>query len=53
MKNRTTIQLPREMINELKELKKYKRETYEEIIRKLMTKKEAKNKIKQAVRGKI
>lgn len=50
MNNRTTIQIPRELREELNKLKRYKRETYEEIIRKLMTKKEAKRKIKEIVR---
>ena len=38
MKNRTTIQIPKALKDELKELKKYKRETYEEIIRRKMKK---------------
>jgi len=51
MKDRTTIQIPKELKDELIGLKRYKRETYEEIIRKLMTKKEARKKIKLAIRG--
>jgi len=50
MENRSTIQLPKALISELKKLKKYKRETYEEIIRKLMKKSEAKKKIKAIVK---
>jgi|LGOV01.1.fsa_nt_gb predicted CopG family antitoxin len=50
MKDRTTIQIPKELQRDLKKLKRYKRETYEEIIRKLMKKKEAKRKIKAVVR---
>jgi len=38
MKNRTTIQIPKELKDELKELKKYKRETYEEILRRKLRK---------------
>lgn len=53
MKNRTTIQIPKELKDELQSLKRYKRETYEEIIRKLMDKKQAKAKIKQVLKGKI
>lgn len=53
MDRRTTIQIPNSLREDLKKLKKYKRETYEDIIRKLMSKKEARRKIKQAIRGKI
>ena len=50
MENRSTIQLPKELISDLKKLKIYKRETYEEIIRKLIDKKEAKNLIKNTIK---
>jgi predicted CopG family antitoxin len=46
MKNRTTIQLPREVRKELSELRKYERETYSEIIKRLINKKQAKKKVK-------
>ena len=50
MKDRTTIQLPKALIEELKELKKYKRETYEEIIRKMMKQNRAKAQLKKKMR---
>lgn len=50
MENRSTIQLPKELISDLKKLKVYKRETYEEIIRKLITKREAKTLIKDTIK---
>jgi len=50
MENRSTIQLPKELISDLKKLKIYKRETYEEIIRKLINNREAKNLIKNTIK---
>jgi len=50
MENRSTIQLPKELISDLKKLKIYKRETYEEIIRKLIDKKETRNLIKNVIK---
>lgn len=50
MDKRTTIQIPDSLRKDLRKLKRYKRETYEEIIRKLMKKKEAQKKIKQIVK---
>jgi len=50
MKNRTTIQIPNELLKDLKGLKRYKRETYEEVIRKLMKKKDAKKKIREVIK---
>lgn len=47
MKDRTTIQLPRELIIEIKKLKRYKRETYEDILKRLM-KDKIKKKVKKA-----
>ena len=51
MKNRTTIQIPKALKDDLQSLKRYKRETYEEVIRKLMKKKDAKKKIKQVIKN--
>jgi len=51
MKDRTTIQIPRELQEELRALKRYKRETYEDIIRRMMKKKDAKKKIKSMVKA--
>ena len=48
----TTIQIHENVKNSLDKLKTNK-ETYEEIIRKLMKKDEAKKRIKQAMRGKL
>lgn len=50
MENRSTIQLPKELISDLKKLKIYKRETYEEIIRKLINNRGAKNLIKNTIK---
>lgn len=36
MKNRTTIQIPKELRKALKEARKYKRETYEDTIKRLL-----------------
>jgi len=38
MKNRTTIQLPREIKNALKRRKKFERETYADLIKRLIKK---------------
>lgn len=38
MKERSTIQLPKEFIKELKELKKYDRETYVELLKRKLKK---------------
>ena len=51
MKNRTTIQIPRALKDELKELKKYKRETYEDILQRLMKQNKAKAKLKKKLKG--
>jgi len=53
MKNRSTIQLPKALIEELKQLKRYKRETYEEIIKKLMKEKAINSELKKKLRGKM
>jgi predicted CopG family antitoxin len=38
MKNRTTIQIPIELRKELLKIKKFKKETYEEVIKRLLEK---------------
>ena len=38
MKERTTMQIPKELMEELKALKKYERETYADLIRRKMKK---------------
>lgn len=38
MEKRTTVQIPRELKEELKKAKNYKRETYEEVLRRLLKK---------------
>ena len=50
MDKRATIQIPDSLRKELKRLKRYERETYEEIIKKLMKKKEAQKNIKNIVK---
>lgn len=53
MKNRTTLQLPRGLLKDLKGLKNYKRETYEDVLNRLIKKKSAKKRIKEVLGGKI
>lgn len=53
MKNRTTLQIPRELLSDLKGLKHYKRETYEDVLRRLVNKKHVKKRIKDVLQGKI
>jgi len=40
MKNRTTIQIEKETLNKLKKERKYNRETYDEILNRLLVKKD-------------
>lgn len=53
MKNRTTLQLPRDLLKDLKGLKIYKRETYEDVLRRLVEKKNVKKRIRAVMEGKI
>jgi hypothetical protein len=53
MKDRSTIQLPKSFISELRELKKYRRETYEDVMKRTLKENEdLKNQIKETIRGK-
>jgi len=52
MKDRTTIQIPRALKDELNQLKRYKRETYEEIIQKLMKQNKMNHELKNKLRAK-
>jgi len=54
MKNRSTIQLPREFIKELKEKKIYDRETYKDAIKRIILENEKlKRKVKKIMREKV
>jgi len=50
MKNRTSMQIDKEVLAELKKMKKHKRETYEDTLVRLMNKKKIKRVIEDAKR---
>lgn len=49
MKNRTTLQVERDILNQLKGIKKYPRETNNDVLKRLIRKEMAKKKIKRAI----
>lgn len=53
MKDRTTIQLPREIVNEIKKKRRYKRETYADILKRLLAKQVKKSEIKKIIKKEV